>query len=330
LYRGYVIGSLFDGAAVKLSRFWLAALLCCVVTSANAATPSFWTQSSINALKSADDDIGRNNNISGYFDGIEISQYRFSENGFAWHLIRYANAAKPVGPLWMVPHDDENAAFDAMIAAVRQYGGTGIAVNSGPGSLRRQAGNGRCGIRAVIVTSCDPNRNFDASTPLFTAAFLDQRGDAQPVLALHTNSPGFSGDGHGGRGEVTILDMGAYKRGEMVPREGGIFAVNPAKDMANHDTLGLTAYLSSDGQPEAQKEACGQAIANAGVHFWHERVGKSDGSMSNYLAINAPDIGYFNAESRSEIDLAAAAARHKVMIAAYLKGCLASRDEPTP
>jgi hypothetical protein len=308
---------------------WLFLAALCI-PSPVLVTQASWQESSANQLKSVDDDIERHDDKPGYFDGIAISEYRFAENGFNWHLIRFASTVKPDGPLWMVPHDDENAAFDAMIAAVKEHGGVGIAVNSGPGSLRRQAGNGVCGVRPAKVTSCDPNRNFDTSTKLFTSAFLSQRPDGQPVVALHTNAAGFSGDGQGGRGEITIIDIAAYQRGERVSRRGGILAVNPAVDMANYDTLGLAAYLSRDGGPNQNSIKCGQAIANSGIHFWHERVGSSDGSMSNYLALHRPDIAYFNAESRAEADSAVAAARHGKMIKAYLANCMKSGDEPTP
>lgn len=287
----------------------------------HATKPSSWFARSALELERVDDDIGRNIGVVGFFDGMTISEYRFSENGFDWHLVRFASTSKPDGPLWMVPHDDENAAFDAMIAAVREYGGIGIAVNSGPGSVRRQVGYGSCGMKPEKTSSCDPNRNFDARTPLFTAAFLASRQAGQPIIALHTNAPGFSGDGHGGRGEITVLDVNAAHRGEIRPRSGALFAVNPRAEMANYDTLGLAAYPARVGKPDAAASKCGQAISNAGVHFWHERVSISDGSMSNYLILNRPDIAYFNAESRAEVHLAVAAARHKVMIAAYLDGC---------
>ena len=302
----------------------------CLAISVQATKPTVWNEISVEALRQVDDDIGRNIGKQDFFGGVKISEYRFSENGFDWHLIRFVNAENPDGPLWMVPHDDENAAFDGMIAAVSQYGGVGIAVNSGPGSARLQSGHGICGVRNTETANCDPNRNFDAKTPLFTSAFLAQRTAYQPVIALHTNSRGFSGDGEGGRGEITILDIAAFQRGEYSPRNGGVLAINPRAEMANADTLGLTAYLAREGKPDESKTRCGQGIANDGVHFWHERVTKSDGSMSNYLALNHPDIAYFNAESRNEADLAVAASRHGIMISAYLKNCGASGNKPTP
>jgi hypothetical protein len=305
-------------------------LAACLSFSVQATKASPWNIRTVEELASLDDDIARNSGMPGYFDGIEIGEYRFSENGFDWQLIRFASAARPNGPLWMVPHDDENAAFEGVISALKQHGGIAIVVNSGPGSARRQFGNGTCGVKTDVVTACDPNRNFSVTSPKFTDAFLGQRAAGQPVIALHTNSPGFSGDGKDGRGEITILDAGAWVRGKMQPRPDGHFAISPAVEMANYDTLGLTAYLSREGKPAANAIACRNAMNSAGVHFWHERVTRSDGSMSNFLALNYPSIAYFNAESRLEVDLGLAAARHKVMVAAYLNGCVKSGDQPVP
>lgn len=277
-----------------------------------------------------DDDMSRHANDPVFFDGLSISETRFSENGFSWHLIRFTNLAKPDGPLWIVPHDDENAGFDAMIVALRQHGGVGIAVNSGPGSLRRQAGSGTCGVRAAKVSSCDPNRNFSGTAPMYTSAFLSQHVRGQPIIALHTNAHGFSGDGKGGLGGITILDAKAFKAGVVKARSDGHFAVNPKPEMANYDTLGLSAYLASDGGPSNAAVACEKAITGGGVHFWHERVELSDGSMSNYLALYRPDIAYFNAESRVETELAVAAARHKVMIDTYLAECATAAGMSAP
>ena len=277
-----------------------------------------------------DDDIQRHAGDADYFKSIQIDERIVSENGFVWHLLRFKSTVKPVGALWMVPHDDENAAFEGAIAALKQHGGVAVVVNSGPGSARRQAGKGTCGVRTDVVTSCDPNRNFAASSPKFTDAFLSQRAAGQPVIALHTNSPGFSGDGRGGNGEITMLDVAAFKRGKIQPRSGGYFAMKPTADMANYDTLALTAYLAQNDKPAVPAIACRNAMTKAGVHFWHERVGQSDGSMSNYLTIKYPDIAYLNAESRLEPNLDVASKRHQVMVAAYLKGCARSWNQPVP
>jgi hypothetical protein len=299
------------------------------VLPANARPPVAWNPIDRGSLVTIDDDIGRNDTRLAFFDGIEISQYSFSENGFNWHLIRFSNTNRPDGPVWVVPHDDENAAFDGMIAGIQQYGGSGIAVNSGPDSARLQSGYGVCGVKPAIVTMCDPNRNFGAQTPMFTAAFLSLFKPNQPVIALHTNSHGFSGDGAGGRGDITIYDRSTFARGRVIARKNGRLAVNPSTVMANPDTLALSAFLVRRGQPRAKDAACGMSMAQSGVNFWHEAVGRSDGSLSNFLALNRPDIAYLNAESRAENDLAIAAGRHAIMIKAYIEKCAALWNKPT-
>ncbi len=275
-----------------------------------------WTSVDIAAV--ADDDIARHRAEPDYLAGLAVTERRFTERGFDWHLLRFTNSTKPEGPLWIVPHDDENAAFEGAIAALRTYGGTLLAVNSGPGSLRRQAGWGVCGVKPAKVSSCDPNRNFDAKTPVFTKALLDERREGQPIIALHTNGAGAAGD-------FSLLDIDAYARGRIVLRNGAYRAKNPTLQMDNYDTLGLIAYPARDGKPSDAAIACRDKLNAAGIHFWHERVNKSDGSLSNYLALTRPDIPYFNAESREESALMGSAARHVVMIDAYLKNCTTTK-----
>ena len=323
-----VVSSFPKNRAVRVLNRAIVTLAAFACLPASAAPPGLWSDVDQSMLVSIDDDITRNISRDGFFDGIQISEVRFSENGFDWHLIQFSSIEKPDGPNWIVPHDDENAAFDAMIAAIQKYGGTGISVNSGTGSARLQSGAGVCGVKSARVTSCDPNRNFDAQTPVFTAAFVNMLKPDQPVIALHTNSHGFSGDGAGGRGDITIYDRKAFARGGIKARENGRLADNPTGDMDNPDTLALSAFLARSGQPPEDDAACGKGMTQSGVHFWHEAVGKSDGSLSNYLILNRPDIAYMNAESRAEIDPALAAGRHAVMIKTYLEKCAALWDKP--
>jgi hypothetical protein len=272
----------------------------------------------------ADDDIQRHEGDATYLEGLSISEMRFSESGFNWHLLRFTNIAMPVGPLWAVPHDDENAAFDAAIAAVKAYGGVVITVNSGPGSARMQMGQGTCGGRPSILPKCDPNRNFSDTNPLFTRAFIDQLADGQPIIALHTNSPGHDR----GRGDITILDAKAANRGEFKPRKDGYFGRNLMASLADPDSYAILPYLPPKlSETDVQ---CRNGLIEEGVHVWHERVKKSDGSLSNYVALNMPLTRYVNMESRREGDLTIASERHRLMIAAYLKHCGKSGNQPVP
>lgn len=269
---------------------------------------------------SENDDIERHRAEPDYFDGISIAEAHFSENGFAWHLLRFINAAKPDGPLWVVPHDDENAAFDAMIAGLRAHGGIAIAVNTGRASSRRQAGHGLCGVRRTATIACDPNRNFDMRTPLFTGAILDAWKAGRPIIALHSNGNGFGGDGIGGRGDITLLDRRGYAAGSGKLRRDGYSGNKSIASLDDPDVFAILPYRVQTGISKAEA-ACRSSLNGRGVNVWHERVGKSDGSLSNYIVRNRPDIVYVNFEAERAADLSAGAEAQRLMIAAYLDGC---------
>ena len=267
-----------------------------------------------------DDDLIRHEGQTDFLAGVTVSELRFSEAGFDWHLLRFVNAAKPVGPLWVVPHDDENAAFESAITALKTHGGVAVMVNSGPGSSRFQSGQGTCGGRKPVVSRCDPNRNFSAATPLFTNAHLDQRASGQPIIALHTNTPGFGP----GKGEITILDAAASSKGKIRPRKNGYFGGAGPAVLKDHDSYAIIPFIA----PKMQEYdvQCRSAFVQAGVHVWHEAVGKSDGSLSNYAVLEKAGMAYVNMESRREVELAIASKRHELMVNAYLKGCRPLRN----
>lgn len=274
-----------------------------------------------------DDDIERHRAVSGYFAGISIGQTRFSENGFDWHLLRFTHDEKADGPLWVVPHDDENAAFDAMMEGLRQYGGTAIVVNTGAASSRRQTGNGLCGIQTFVTSACDPNRNFDYHSPVFTQAILSGWKPGRPVIALHTNGDGFAGDGAGGRGDITMLDAQAFRRGRVQPRKDGHFGIKREPLLDDPDVFAILPYSSKLGISKSE-EACRLGLNGRGIHVWHERVGRSDGSLSNYIVLNRPEIAYVNFEAERDEDLANGAAAHRLMSDAYLADCADLWHEP--
>ncbi|MFN3749033.1 MAG: hypothetical protein ACK4SJ_10140 [Sphingorhabdus sp.] len=274
-----------------------------------------------------DDDIERHRAIAGAFEGVSIDEMRFSENGFDWHLLRFGNVAKPDGPLWVVPHDDENAAFDAMLTGLKHHGGVAIVVNTGATSSRRQAGNGLCGVRISATTACDPNRNFDARTPMFTNAILGEWEAGRPVIALHTNSDGFAGDGAGGRGDITMLDSRAYQRGVQQVRTDGFLGIASAPPLNDPDVYAIIPYDADRGISDGEA-ACRGKLNEKGIHVWHERVGKSDGSLSNYIALNRPEIAYVNFEAERAADLSIGAEAQRLMIDAYLESCPALWNQP--
>ena len=49
------------------------------------------------------------------WDGLTVTRVEFRDDRAFWRLYRIDNARKPTGPLWFVPHDNENAAFQAAL-----------------------------------------------------------------------------------------------------------------------------------------------------------------------------------------------------------------------
>lgn len=301
----------------KLLALSLSVVACCTAVSGWHTVPEVkWQEVATTEIaKLQDDDLIRHAIDPSFLDGLTVGETRFSEAGFNWHLLRFVNSAKPAGPLWVVPHDDENAAFDSAIDALKTHGGIAIIVNSGPGSSRTQSGRGTCGGRTPILSRCDPNRNFSSLTPLFTNAYLDHRSAGQPVIALHTNSPGYGP----GKGEITILDAAAASKGKIRPRKNGYFGGSGPALLKNHDSYAILPFVAPKIQDYDMR--CRKALVQAGVHVWHEAVGKSDGSLSNFAVLEQADMVYVNMESRREEDLTVASERHRLMVDAYLEGC---------
>jgi hypothetical protein len=149
---------------------------------------------------------------------------------------------------------------------------------------------------------------------------LEQLSVGQPIIALHTNNPGF---GHG-KGDITILDAAAAGKGIIRPRRYGYFGGTGPAVLKDYDSYAVIPFRL----PQISKNdvTCRVALQSAGVHVWHEPVGKSDGSLSNYITLHRAGTAYVNMESRRETNLSLAAERHSLMVAAFIEKCTSSGD----
>lgn len=222
-----------------------------------------------------DDDFARNaEELSD--STLCIAEEKFKERRRPW-TIQTVTSGRP-GPLFAVMHDDEGLSFDTAVRALKTFGGTLVAMETG--GKRNQDG-------------IDPNRNFSAdgigckklgedASPRFTAFFRALLKEDQPVIALHNNT----GERipTGGLGHVTMDDVPR----DMEPRD----AVDPDGPLAGDRTLVL---LTSPVPVSATSRARADALAARGINAVVEpiREGSGDCSLSNYtLLIGHPD--YFN------------------------------------
>lgn len=214
-----------------------------------------------------------------------ITETRVNEGGLNWKLHVVKNT-KRSGPLFVIPHDNENSAFPSAIYGLAKYGGTLVAVEAG----ERRVFNGQ-----------DPNRNFGttrsaaaacpkqrAPAPKYTNAIMKHRKSGQPIIALHSNSNGWSGNG--GSGTISI------NRNSRVMRPF-VTAIARSRRLADEDTLIVIASTKPPGKDRKQAKALEYFTKKAGVNVIYEYVkpSQNDCSLSNYVVLNK--LGnYFNVE----------------------------------
>jgi hypothetical protein len=265
----------------------LIALATAALFSASPA-PDAVTVQTVDPITVQDDDFARHRDPAEW-RGLAVTSHSFREERAQWRLWRIVNVKHPKGPLFFVPHDNENAGFEAGLAAVKKYGGVLIAVDSGisPGD------DGVRYNRAVDYGKpIDPNRNFDTALPGYAHNILaDLARGAWPIIALHTNAKGFdTGDSRCNKGD---------------PQGSGVISIrfcddtlNPSPSVAkaypfdDDDTVAFATYLARNQPSDA---FCRDAMVQADFNVVQERVVASDGSLSNYAVLHG--LSYLNFET---------------------------------
>jgi len=221
-----------------------------------------------------DGDVRRNRELLSS-QKLCLKQETFQEGPLRWHLQIIQNKDKPGSVLWLIPHDNENTAFDAAVYGISTHGGTLVAVETGGSRyLGRQ----------------DPNRNFDAGlprrcseqiarSPEYTRRVLRWRiRPEMPIIALHNNERGYSGDGQGGGGGISMA--------KELPGARGYRAQQPFTSLSPDDTMVFVASsVQRDEDPALS--AFVSELTRRGIHVMYETVStnRNDCSLSNYAAL---------------------------------------------
>ncbi len=244
--------------------------------------------SPVDPLTVQDDDFARHRDPAEW-KGLAVSRIEFREERAQWRMWHIVNTRHRKGPLFFVPHDNENAGFEAALVAVRKYGGAIVTVDSGvsPGN------DGVRMNRAVDYSRpIDPNRNFDSALPGYAHIVLaDLARGAWPIVALHTNAKGFDtadskcnqGDPEG-NGVISIR----FCDETLIPSP----SVSKAYPFDDDDTVAFATYLAKDGPSDAY---CRDQLVGADFNVVQERVRTSDGSLSNYAVLHG--LQYMNFET---------------------------------
>lgn len=242
-------------------------------------------------LLDRDGDVERNRKALASHD-LCLRLEVFTEGRLHWVLQVIQNRKQPHGPLWAVPHDDEDVAFDSALYGVLRYGGTVVAVERSGDRYNR-----------IGKRKQDPNRNFQtrgeekcklqrARSPVFTRRFMQWLHKGQPIVALHTNKEGFDLipelDEDKSKGNVSI---GIERKPDSNLTE--FPAARPIRAKSPNDTL---IYVASKAPPglDVQISRFVAALNAGGIHVLYEHVSENDCSMSNYAVLHG--IPYVNIE----------------------------------
>lgn len=258
---------------------------------------------SVDPLTVQDDDFARHSDPTEW-RGLAVSRIEFREERAAWRLWRIRNVRHPRGPLWFVPHDNENAGFEAGLAAVRRYGGTLVAVDAGIADdgvrMNRAVDYGR---------PVDPNRNFDTALPGYARRILADLRPGMPIIALHTNARGF--------------DTGESRCNKSDPPGQGVISIRYCDDMLrpspslrrawpwdDDDTVAFAAFRNGQSPSAA---FCRDAMVAADFNVVQERVVASDRSLSNYAVLHGLDYLNFETLDRGDGAQGLAESRRRLM-----------------
>ena len=251
-------------------------------------SPDAVTVRPIDPLTVQDDDFARHRDPAEW-RGLRVSELTFREERARWRLWRIADTKHPKGPLFFMPHDNENAGFEAGLAAVRKYGGVLIAVDSGisPGDDGKRLNNA-----VDYGKPVDPNRNFDTALPGYAHRILaDLAHGAWPIIALHTNAKGFETAGsrcNKGDPEGSGIISIRYCDDTLNPSP----SVSKAYPFDDDDTVAFATHLARNQPGDA---FCRDAMVGADFNVVQERVVASDGSLSNYAVLHG--LAYLNFET---------------------------------
>lgn len=279
-----------------------------------AAPPDAYIGTPVDPMTIADDDFARNRDPA-MWEGLGVERIIFTEGETTWRLWRIINTARPMGPLWAVTHDNENATFAAALASLRAWGGVAMIVDTGPADSYYDARFNR----ETSGQPIDPNRHFSDALPLYARTMLaDALAERRLIIALHTNAADFDPTlsdcpaTRPGRGAISVgLCNDRYRprasRGKRWPND-------------DEDSLVLVPYR--DGSDRRTATCAGRLMASD-MNLVFEHVAISDGSLSNYAVQHGLPYVNIETEERGSSPAGIALARDRLinMIDAVMERC---------
>ena len=228
-----------------------------------------------------DEDIDRNLQLLKTNPHICITIEKVVEHGIPWTFHVFTNLQMIDGPVWGLPHDNEQSAFDSALYAILTYGGKFVSVEAaGKRIFRKQDPNRNFGISKTETVSCRNMRH--KPSPLFTKAFLKYFNPRYPVLTLHNNTPG---------GGISAASSSRIMKGHMSPGadRSGLGSPDNAIIIAGQQPMKDSQWLANNIE----------IYHPQGINIIYEHIqsAQSDCSLSNHVVLTG-NRNYYNVEAR--------------------------------
>ena len=202
-----------------------------------------------------------------------LTEQRLEENGVAWRLLTVRNMTRR-GPLWVVPHDDEDAPFAASLYAVATHGGTLVAVEAGEERMLGAIDPNR----AFRPAAADPAACPDAPAgfPRYADAVLDGWDESYPVIGMHSNVDGFAEGG--GAGTISIRRADARSQPFAAAGEGRL---------GDEDTLVIIPSMAPpEDNPPGMAEVAWLNARGVGVLYRRVAADLVECTLADYLTLD--------------------------------------------
>jgi len=258
------------------------------LSAADADPEKLTVVTRVDPLTIQDDDFARHRDTAEW-QGLTVERIEFQNERTSWRLWRIADPAHPKGPLWFVPHDNENAGFEAALVELRKHGGVIVAIDSG---VAPDHDGQRFNYAVERGRPVDPNRNFDSALPGYAKRVLADLGrGAWPIIALHSNSKGFN------TAESTCNRSDPPGNGVISIRFcDAVYSPHPSRSRAwPFDDDDTVAFASWRAGRDPSTAFCGNTLAAADFNVVFEEVAITDRSLSNYAVLH--DLAYLNFET---------------------------------
>lgn len=264
---------------LSVAAFWLASCPSSALSQELAFVERLFGQQRTGAAAcedpgaSADRDVRRNAAAIARAN-LCLTRETVNDGSLEFPFTIVSNPRAPRGPVWYMPHDNEETAFDAAIYAVATYGGRLVAIDGSEARNFRGLDLNRAFARsAADAAPCAISRPLPAYTRYVMSQFRGQNA----VLSIHNNT----------RGGGVSVNMGG-------PKATGFRAAGPLADPDNLIFIAGTDPIGNDPNTRRTKDR----LVAAGLNVVHERVTRAnnDCSMSNYVALN-DRRPYFNLEA---------------------------------